>query len=324
MNKKALKSVFMSDTDVTGVLDQQEKMESMKALLGQGDFISSLKMIFGGKDGYTPVKGKDYFTAEEVESMKAEILKGATPEKFKDYFTEKEISYIMNAITSSLLKRFEAMKGEVTPVKGIDYKDGIDAFIDEEKLMASLLSRIPAAKERTIDEITKEVKANISVPTIESIVKEIKSKGLIPKADSKSKGMNMSDQRWHGGGPKLTLNGQPLSPVNNFSNVNFLAGSGVTITATDDVSNSRVNLTITASGGSAIYTQNVTGVQAGSNVTIDLTQLSNPYTSTLLFFRNGQSLMNSVQPSGSYYSVVGTTLTVFNASSTNSFLIQYN
>lgn len=54
-----------------------------------------------GKDGYTPVKGKDYFDGKD----------GKTPVKGKDYFTKKEV---------------EAFKKEVVPVKGKDYFDGKD------------------------------------------------------------------------------------------------------------------------------------------------------------------------------------------------------
>lgn len=52
-----------------------------------------------GPKGETPVKGKDYFTDEEISSFKEEV----TPIKGKDYF-DGEPGY--------------------TPVKGVDYFDG--------------------------------------------------------------------------------------------------------------------------------------------------------------------------------------------------------
>lgn len=48
----------------------------------------SLEKIKGkdGEDGYTPVKGKDYYTPEEVKEIKKEV----TPVKGKDYFDGKD------------------------------------------------------------------------------------------------------------------------------------------------------------------------------------------------------------------------------------------
>jgi hypothetical protein len=76
-----------------------------------------------GENGHTPIKGKDYYTPEEIDGIKKEITPtknkdyfdgrdGYTPKKGQDYFTQKEV------------KQF---KEEVTPIKGVDYRDGIDA-----------------------------------------------------------------------------------------------------------------------------------------------------------------------------------------------------
>lgn len=48
----------------------------------------SLEKIKGkdGEDGYTPVKGKDYYTPEEIKEIKKEV----TPIKGKDYFDGKD------------------------------------------------------------------------------------------------------------------------------------------------------------------------------------------------------------------------------------------
>ena len=58
-----------------------------------------------GKDGYSPIKGEDYFTQEEITNF----LKSVSPEKGKDYFTKEEI---VNFLTKA------------TPIKGKDYFDG--------------------------------------------------------------------------------------------------------------------------------------------------------------------------------------------------------
>lgn len=56
----------------------------------------------GKFDGYTPVKGKDYFTNGEIESFKNEV----TPRRGVDYYTPSEIAEI---------------KHEATPQRGTDY-----------------------------------------------------------------------------------------------------------------------------------------------------------------------------------------------------------
>ena len=78
------------------------------------------KSIAAITDGYTPVKGTDYFTDVEIESFKAEVtpkknidyrdgIDGVTPVKGIDYYTKDEIAEI---------------KKSVTPIKGVDYFDG--------------------------------------------------------------------------------------------------------------------------------------------------------------------------------------------------------
>lgn len=64
-----------------------------------------------GDDGHSPIKGEDYFTDEELNDIKDEILEEATPVKGFDYFTDEEKAEFLKA---------------ATPVKGVDYKDGID------------------------------------------------------------------------------------------------------------------------------------------------------------------------------------------------------
>jgi len=54
----------------------------------KGEIEKSLEKIKGkdGEDGYTPVKGKDYYTPEEIKEIKKEV----TPVKGKDYFDGKD------------------------------------------------------------------------------------------------------------------------------------------------------------------------------------------------------------------------------------------
>jgi hypothetical protein len=72
-------------------------------------FFSMLRGPQGVK-GDTPVKGKDYFTEEDI----SDFLRKTTPVKGKDYFTVSDV---------------DDFKKEITPVKGVDYHDGIDGVL---------------------------------------------------------------------------------------------------------------------------------------------------------------------------------------------------
>lgn len=60
---------------------------------------------FNGSDGYTPVKGKDYFTESEIVQFKKDV----TPKKGIDYFTDSEISQIQNEVSSGAIGEFRAV-----------------------------------------------------------------------------------------------------------------------------------------------------------------------------------------------------------------------
>ncbi len=64
-----------------------------------------------GDDGYSPVKGEDYFTDEELDAIKEEIIQEVTPVKGLHYFTTEEIDEIKN---------------DIMPIKGVHYDDGIN------------------------------------------------------------------------------------------------------------------------------------------------------------------------------------------------------
>lgn len=76
-----------------------------------------------GEPGYTPVRGKDYFTKQDIEFLK----KLSTPKKGKDYFTKEEISQFIKLVTPIIGKDFftaadiEKIKKSVKPKKGVDY-----------------------------------------------------------------------------------------------------------------------------------------------------------------------------------------------------------
>lgn len=99
-------------------------------------------------------------------------------------------------------------------------------------------------------------------------------------------------------------------------------GAGVAVT---DGGNGTANITINGGGGGAdIYTEEVTAVTSGDNVTIDLTQLDNAFTTILFPTRNGAVLGTTDPGDGSsYWSRTSNTMTVYNAVSTDKYLVTY-
>lgn len=78
---------------------------------------------------------------------------------------------------------------------------------------------------------------------------------------------------------------------------------------------------INGSGGGAgtnVATQVVTAVQSGSNITLDLTTLSNVFVAIEVVFRNGQAITPTTS-----WSRTGNTITVLNADASEVFMVQY-
>lgn len=247
MNKpRAVRSAFLDDPEVMSLLAREGERTA---------FLDSLRELFKGEDGKTPVKGKDYFTKQDIEEIKQDVLKGATPVKFKDYFTESEILWLMASIR-------EGLKDEVTPKKGVDYFDGTDGKNGKELDENAVFNRVFSNVVKQLPDVRKMVDAELTiiwgkleerlkdVKSVKDIVAEIKKKKLIAKQDIN--GMTMTDQRWHGGGDVVA------------------AGTNVTITT-----NSSGQKVISASGGGGGLTEIVvSGIRDDSNVTF--TALSEP------------------------------------------------
>lgn len=82
----------------------------------------------------------------------------------------------------------------------------------------------------------------------------------------------------------------------------------------------------TATGGGAnVATQQLTPTAVVDDVTLDLTQLSNTFTDILFVTRNGQVLMPNGSSGfpGSSWSISGNTITVYNATDGDIYLVQY-
>lgn len=147
-----------------------------------------------GDEGYTPQKGKDYFTEKEIEAIKRAI----TPVKGKDYFTKEEIADFLE---------------KITPVKGRDYFDGEQGKPgrDGESIEGPRGKQGPKGDPGTDAKINKEEFARFVVQFIKELkgneridVTNIKNAepAITPwkRGHSDPKKIDTSDQRWHGAG----------------------------------------------------------------------------------------------------------------------------
>lgn len=112
---------------------------------------------------------------------------------------------------------------------------------------------------------------------------------------------------------KIRNNGTPLGVV-GFTTIDLTG----TLTGSDE-GNGVVNIAGAGGGvGTNVSTQVVTAVQSGSDVTIDLTQLTHPFSAIEIVSRNGQILTPIA-----YWSISGNTITIPNADAGDSYVIQY-
>lgn len=154
-----------------------------------------------GDPGYTPLKGKDYFTPKEIDLIIEYVTKQAQPIKGRDYVDGRDG------------KHGEDGKDGKDGRDGLDGRDGHDG------------------KDAVLSDIKKAVAEIVKDPKFQIDKKNVK-------------GLDMSDQRWHGGG---------LSTVAHDAT---LTGNG---TASSPLS--------VVSGGSSGYQQPTSGVVDGTNVT---------------------------------------------------------
>lgn len=207
-----------------------------------GDVKLVLPKANDGKDGYTPVKGKDYFTPEETN----QFLQTATPIYKQDYLTEDELSGIKQEILQ-----------EATPIKGVHYADGINGndgiSPDSDEIAREVLKRIPPTKDgidgkdgidadpvRVITEI-KKLKGNDRLD-ISNIRNGEQLAQALAGVSTINKKLNTLDERWHGGGLS-TIEYSGVVVGTGVTALNF-TGTGVT-----SVTNVQGVVTVTITGG---------------------------------------------------------------------------
>lgn len=98
----------------------------------------------------------------------------------------------------------------------------------------------------------------------------------------------------------------------------LLAGTNITLVESNVGLDEKLTINASGAGSANVSTESLVGTQSGTSVTLDLTGLAHVFTSVLLVFRNGQLLT----PTASW-SLSGSTMTILNASATNTFLINY-
>lgn len=183
------------------------------------------------------------------------------------------------------------------PVKGKDY------FTEAEKeiLYATTIARIKApkdGKDAVIDK--KQLLQDLVTLLKEEEIFDIKNvKGLRAEIDSyrhQLAGKHYGKNTWARGGGDTVTAGANITITENANGQKVIASTG---------------------GGVNLATGEVTAVQSGNDVTIDLTQLPNLPTSVEWVSLNGQIIRQS------RWSIVGTTLTVTDAFDTDEFQLQY-
>ncbi len=159
-----------------------------------------------GKDGYTPLKGMDYFTNEEIGSMMRLVLEAATPRKGIHYNDGKD-----------------GERGPMgpKPILGIDYiprdgKNGVDGQ-DAQVNIEDIVNRV-------IEELKNE-KLDIS---------HLKGNKAFIAAINKANSFNSKDQRWHGGAPTL-IAGSNITITTNADGTKTIASTASAASLTTQV-----------------------------------------------------------------------------------------
>lgn len=266
-------------------------MDDVLALARVGSWLAhlyeKLLKLYNIKEGPAGEPGRTPTDAELIE-----LIRPLIPEVHDG--KDADVNEVVEAVLERIPRAKDGEPGH-TPQKGIDY------FTKEDvrEVVSAVLKRIPKPKNG------KDGKD--AVLDMEALIEAVKTSKKLGVGDIEGLTQTMRSM-WNQIGKKGYLHG---------GGDTIRAGSGVTITRNLDGTT-----TISAtSGGANVATEAVTAVQSGSNVTIDLTQLSQTYTSVLLVTRNGMVLTLGDTNLG--YTQAGDILTIYNADESEPFLIQY-
>lgn len=91
MDLKRLKTLYPDDKDIQALAERKDREDMLDVIkdilaLKKEELSGKGLEIIRGDDGFTPEKGVDYFTPEDIEKVRDGIKEEVTPVKGKDYF----------------------------------------------------------------------------------------------------------------------------------------------------------------------------------------------------------------------------------------------
>lgn len=207
--------------------------------------------------GYVPIKGMDYFTEDEIDSIKKDV----TPKRGKDYLTKSELEEVKKEIAPKkgidylVEEEIAKIKKEITPRKGIDYVDGKDG--------RSIRGKKGDPGKDGSPDTPEEIKGKLESLKGEKRLSASAIKGLDETLEKKL--------------PKIIMTGSTESGkvrVEGVGEMDYLenkieAGTNVTVTKIGD------KLVISSTGGDGSYTLPIAtdtllgGIKIGDRLTID-------------------------------------------------------
>lgn len=210
--------------------------------------------------GYVPIKGMDYFTDDEIDSIKKDV----TPKRGKDYLTKSELEKVKEEIAPKkgvdylVAEEIVKIKKEVTPVKGVDYVDG-----EKGKPGKSIKGEPGTPGKDGSPDTPKDIKKKLESLKGDERLSATAIKGLEKTMEAKL--------------PKIIMTGSTESGkvrVQGVGEMDYLenkieAGANVTVTKTND------KLIIASTGGGGSYTLPIAtdtvlgGIKVGDRLTID-------------------------------------------------------
>lgn len=147
------------------IAKNKEIKEEMKRL---NEKIETIKIKgYKGDDGYTPVKGKDYFDGKDGKDGKD----GYTPVKGKDYFDGKDGKNGKSPDPETVASKLKSDKEFTKKVKGKDGKDGKDGSPDTPYQVRDKLSTLKGNERldaKHIKNINKQISLSIKGMTVSS------------------------------------------------------------------------------------------------------------------------------------------------------------
>ena len=292
--KNSIRSILTDDPEIAELLRARSRKNELPTL-------EAMKALFKGEDGYTPKKGKDYFTKEEIEAFKQAV----TPEKYKDYFTAKEVGEMVGhaaeMVYNAFMQLFETeIRDQITPKKGVDYRDGIDA--DEKKLLSILSAKIPTPEQvAKLVQAEKGDKGEDAELTGQALLEAISGlTGADKEAFAKKLGA-MIDISQIRNAQSFMYNGK------RYKIAELMHGGGGS----------------TSSGANVTTQYLLNATQDGDNILIDLTQLTNwaTFDQAITFTRNN---MPQTQGASYNFTISGSILTGYYMDANDIFNLTYS